>query len=80
MVMQIATVISVYANWGFAKIQGICWGDLALQYCLLFPTSPHEVHYPLHLEWKSMEQSPRKQGICMIYSLFLVLEWKSFDE
>ena len=24
--MQIATVIAVYANWGFARIQGIGWG------------------------------------------------------
>lgn len=26
MVLQIATLIAVYANWGFAKIQGIGWG------------------------------------------------------
>jgi H+-transporting ATPase len=24
--MKVATVIAVYANWGFARIQGIGWG------------------------------------------------------
>lgn len=26
MVMQIATIIAVYADWGFAKVKGIGWG------------------------------------------------------
>jgi H+-transporting ATPase len=24
--LQIATIIAVYANWGFAKVQGVGWG------------------------------------------------------
>lgn len=26
MILQIATIIAVYADWGFAKVKGIGWG------------------------------------------------------
>jgi H+-transporting ATPase len=60
--LQIATFLAVYANRGFAQVQGIGWGwaGVIWLYNLIFYLPLDPIKFAIvHLEWEGMGQYAR---------------------
>ncbi|KAK4404592.1 Plasma membrane ATPase 4 [Sesamum angolense] len=57
---MVATLIAVYANWGFARIKGCGWGWAGVIWLYsvvsLRAPRPNEVCHPIHLKWKGLAE------------------------
>ncbi|KAJ6956813.1 hypothetical protein NC653_038886 [Populus alba x Populus x berolinensis] len=55
----IATLIAVYANWGFAHIKGCGWGWAGVIWLFslvtYLPLDPSQICNPLYLEWEGLD-------------------------
>ncbi|PPD75874.1 hypothetical protein GOBAR_DD27205 [Gossypium barbadense] len=80
----IATLIAVYANWGFAAIEGIGWGwaGVIWLYNLIFyiPLDFIKFFHPIRPQWKSLGSRHRTKDreTCRIFHLRVIVSQIAF--